>query len=154
MKIEPITPTVIIDTREQDPLPIHRWPVIRAGLTTGDYSLAGAEHLFAVERKSIADLVMSCTTERERFERELHRLRGFQFARLLIVGTLAEVRDGAFHSKASPVAILNSLSAFEVRYSVPVVWADTPTEAAERVEGWAYWFAREIAKQAAAMMPP
>ena len=43
-------PTVIIDTREQAPLLFTRLPAIRAGLLTGDYSIRGLEHLFAVER--------------------------------------------------------------------------------------------------------
>jgi hypothetical protein len=40
--------------------------------------VAGLEELFVIERQSIADLVGCCIGEsRERFERELHRLRGY-----------------------------------------------------------------------------
>jgi hypothetical protein len=31
---------------------------------------------------------------RQRFERELHRLRGFRFARLLVVGSEEEILQG------------------------------------------------------------
>jgi hypothetical protein len=48
-------------------------------LQTSDCSVAGPEELFAVERKSVADLVACYVAERERFERELHRLRGCRF---------------------------------------------------------------------------
>lgn len=65
-------------TREQLPRPFKRLASVRATLTSGDYSFRGGEELFAVELKSIADLVACCVGEnRERFFRELHRLRGF-----------------------------------------------------------------------------
>ncbi len=49
-------PTGLIDTREQIPLVFTRLPSATTMLWTGD-SLAGAQDLFAVERKSIPDLV-------------------------------------------------------------------------------------------------
>jgi len=56
-------PRILIDTREQDPLPITRYPSARGTLSTCDYSFAGGEHLFTVERKSIPDLVRSLILE-------------------------------------------------------------------------------------------
>lgn len=76
------------------------------------------------------------------------RLRGFDFARLLITGTEAEVRQHRYRSSASPKSVLHSLYAFEVRYGVPVVWAGTPAQAVTLVERWAFWYAREIRKAA------
>lgn len=140
---EPL-PSLVVDTREQAPLLFTRLPSVRGTLPTGDYSVAGCEELFAVERKSIPDLVASVTGERERFERELHRLRGYRFKRLLIVGTRADIEAHRYRSNASPKAVLASLSAFEVRYDLPVVWCPTPQDGAAALEGWAWWFAREI----------
>jgi ERCC4-type nuclease len=142
---------IIVDTREQNPLMFTRYEAVRGSLLSGDYSIAGLEHLFSIERKSIADLVQSVTTGRERFERELHRLRGFDFARLLIVGREEEVRAGHYRSTAKPKAVLHSLHAFEVRYDIPVVWADTPEDAAKLIERWGFWYARETAKNAAGL---
>lgn len=145
-------PAVVIDTREQDPLPITRLPVERGTLTSGDYSIRGCEHLFAVERKSISDLVSCCVgNNRERFERELHRLRGFRFARLLIVGARAEVEQHRYRSSITPKSVLHTLAAFEARY-IPVVWSAIPEESARMVESWAWWFAREIAQSINAMI--
>jgi ERCC4-type nuclease len=144
---EPL-PSLVVDTREQTPLVFTRLPCLRGTLTTGDYSVAGCEELFAVERKSIPDLVASVTGERGRFERELHRLRGYRFKRLLIVGSRAEIEAHRYRNNASPRAVLASLAAFEVRYDLPVVWSRTPQDAAVLVEGWAWWFAREIRKAA------
>jgi len=138
-------PVIIIDTREQDPLPFARLKTQGGTLVTGDYSVAGLESLFAVERKSISDLVGCCIGQnRERFERELHRLRGFRFKRLLIVGTEAQILKGQYHSNIAPKAILGTLSAFEVRYDLPVVFFETPESAGCRIERWAFWFAREM----------
>lgn len=64
---------IVIDTREQTPLDFERYgcEVVRGGLTTGDYAVAGLESLAAVERKSEDDLPGCLTRERDRFEREL-----------------------------------------------------------------------------------
>jgi ERCC4-type nuclease len=134
-----LNPTIIIDTREQTPLIFEHLASERGTLQSGDYSIAGLEHDFAVERKSIPDLCQSVTRGRERFERELHRLRGFSFARILIVGSPKEVEQTAHN----PKAIFSSLSAMETRWRVPVVWESSPELAARLVERWAWFFWRE-----------
>jgi ERCC4-type nuclease len=146
-------PIIVVDTREQLPLVFTRLPSIIGALPSGDYSALGLENAIAVERKSIADLVSCCSGEnRERFERELHRLRGFRFKRLLIVGSQADIEQHAYRSRIGPKAVLSTLAAFEIRFDVPVVWAGTPEVAALRVETWVWWFAREIVQQANALL--
>ena len=140
--------TITIDTREQTPLPFSNIPTEAGTLQSGDYSIRGLEHLFAIERKTIADLVGSVTRDRERFERELHRLRGFHFARLLVIGSEQQIANGQYRSNANPKAVLHSMYALEIRYSVPIVFSPTPQAAALLVERWAYWYAREICKNA------
>lgn len=145
-------PRIVIDTREQTPLPFRRYQTVTGTLTTGDYSVDGLEELFAVERKSVPDLVACCSgPNRERFERELHRLRGFRFKRLLVVGCRAEVGQHRYRSNLAPQAVLSTLWAFEARYDCPVVWEPHPEEAGRIVEDWAYWFAREVFKVAKAL---
>ena len=69
----------MVDTREQEPLIFQRLSSIQGALTAGDYSVAGMEDLFSIERKTVSDLVGCCMgANRERFERELHRLRGYR----------------------------------------------------------------------------
>ena len=146
-------PCIVIDTREQDALPFRRLSAIRGTLRSGDYSFTGAQDLFAIERKTIADLAGCCCGDnRERFERELHRLRGFMFKRLLIVGTRAEIEQGNYRSNVKPAAVLHSLSAFEVRYDCPVVFEPTPALAGCRVESWAFWYAREIVENSNSLL--
>ncbi len=152
-KLAVAEPVIIVDTREQDPLPFSRLRTQSGILITGDYSVAGLENLFAIERKTIADLVSCCTGQnRERFERELHRLRGFRFKRLIIVGTEEQILRGNFQSNIKPKAVLATLSAFEVRYDLPVIFSETPEAAAHRIEAWSFWFAREVIKPAKALL--
>ena len=144
-----VRPTIITDTREQTPLPFARLASERGMLKTGDYSFKGGEELFAVERKTIADLVGCCVGEnRDRFFRELHRLRGYRFKRLLIVGTREEIEAGEYRSAIAPRAVLSTLRAIEARFDVPVVFAPTPGAAGRELEAWVFWFAREIVESA------
>jgi len=139
--------TILIDTREQTPLPISG-PVERTTLYSGDYSIKGLEHLFAVERKSLDDLMQSLTAGRERFERELHRLRGFRFKRLLIIGSEDAVINHRYRSRISPKAALHSLYAIEARFDIPVVFSPSPASGAILIERWAYWYSRETVNNA------
>jgi DNA excision repair protein ERCC-4 len=137
-------PIIIIDTREQDRLPLSFQSVVDT-LPTGDYSYRGGEHTFAIERKSLADLVGCLGVDRERFQRQLDRLRAYEFKRLLIVGDKADLEAGNYRSRLNPTAALNSLCAIEARYC-PIVWASTPQDAATLVQEWAFWHYRELIK--------
>lgn len=118
-----VSPTIVIDSREQSPLVFGRLESVRGTLYSGDYSVRGLEELFAVERKSVVDLVGCCMGEnRTRFERELHRLRGYRFKRLLIVGTELEIQQANYRSHITPKAVMATLGAFEARYDCPVVF--------------------------------
>jgi DNA excision repair protein ERCC-4 len=147
-KLSDLRPTIVYDRREQSPLVFTRLKAVSGTLYSGDYSLAGCEHLISIERKSVEDLV-SCSmgAQRERFTHELHRLRGFQFKRLLVVGTREDIAAGRYHSRIAPKAVLATLGAFEARY-LPVVFAATPVEAAILVERWIWYFAREVVENA------
>ena len=91
--------TIVIDTREQAPLVFSQLQSVRGTLTTGDYSIQGLQELFSVERKSVGDLVGCCMGEnRERFERELHRLRGFRHRDFEFYEGLPQVRRGDLQS--------------------------------------------------------
>jgi DNA excision repair protein ERCC-4 len=140
------TPAILIDTREQLPLPIS-YPHERGTLTSGDYSFIGAEHLFSIERKSIPDLIQSLTTERARFLRELERLRGFHFARLLVIGSEADILTGRYRSGANPKAMIHSLYSIEAKF-LPVTFAPSAEAGARLVERWAFWFARSLIQAA------
>ena len=131
-------PIIVTDTREQTPLMFTHLQSERAALQTGDYSVRGLEEVFAVERKSLPDLVGSLTRERGRFMREMHRLRGFQFARLLIIGSELDLARLVAQGRANLAQVEHSLLAISIRYGVPAVRVDSPERAAVMVETWAW----------------
>lgn len=139
-------PTIVIDSREQDPLTFTSMSSEIGTLSTGDYSVVGLENDFTIERKSIPDLIGSLTTGRDRFMRELQRMLAFPFRRLLVIGSEDQiVRADWKHSRVNPKSILHSLHAIEAR-GIPVVYASNPTTAASLIERWAFWRSREVLK--------
>lgn len=131
-------PTLLVDTREQAPLVFTHLHAIYCTLQSGDYSVQYLQEEFAVERKSMADLVGSLTRERERFMREMHRLRGFRTRHLLVVGTERELLELVARGRANIAQVEHSLLAVEQRYGVPVTRADSPEAAALLIETWAW----------------
>jgi ERCC4-type nuclease len=121
-------PVIVIDSREQAPLQFERLQAVSGSLYSGDYSAAGLEDSFAIERKSIDDLVNCCLAgQRERFEHELHRLRRYRFKRLLIVGSREDIAAGRYRSRISPKSVLATLGAFE--WAPTACCADAPNRA-------------------------
>lgn len=138
-KDAPGLPRLIVDTREQMPLCFEHLEAVRGTLATGDYSIEGMEGAFMVERKSVQDLVGSLTQGRERFFRELERMRAAQCARLLIVGKPVDLANVLHRRNVTAESIAGSLAAINARF-VPVVWAPSPELAAQMVERWAVYF--------------
>lgn len=115
---------IIVDTREQTPFRFGSEVQTEPGtLATGDYSLAGLENLVAVERKSLADLVMCCGPERDRFKRELHRLKAYRCRAVIIEAHMTEVVYQKYRSNMAPAAVMGSVASWQTRYEVPFVWA-------------------------------
>ena len=133
-----LTPTVLVDSREQTPLVIENFPVSVVGLPVGDYGIEGLSDwncpAFVVERKSLNDLIGSLTTGRDRFMREIEKLRQFRFRALLIEAWESQVEAGDYISAATPQSILQSLSALQVRANLHVIWAGGPSGAARALE--------------------
>lgn len=129
---------LIVDTREQTPLVFEHLKSKEGTLMTGDYSVIFLQEEFAVERKSMMDLVGSLTRERARFMREMHRMRGFRSRYLLIVGTMQELYTIFEQRNVTMRMIQNSLSAIQERYGVQVCRVDSPAKGALKVETWAW----------------
>ena len=145
-------PLILIDTREQSPLIFENCQTEPATLTTGDYGLKGCEHSWVVERKELNDLIGSLTQSRDRFLRELQRMKAYPFRRLLIEGTRSDIESHRYRSRATPQSILGSLATIEIRYNLPVVFADTRRRAAELIEGWAKYYYTEQVKHARSIL--
>ena len=94
--------TAIIDTREQMPWDLNPMQCETGTLSVGDYSLKGLESVIAIERKSLDDFVSCCGAERERFQRELDRLRGWSVSAVVIEASWADLQSGQWRSRLSP----------------------------------------------------
>ena len=146
-------PVLLVDTREQKPLQFSHLPAESSTLYTGDYSVRGLEEIFAVERKSLADLAGSLTRERDRFMREMHRLRGYRFPYLLAIGDDMELSRLIAQGRLKLHQVEHSLRAIESRYGVHVERAYTEEHAARLVETWAFCAWREAMKPAGVSLP-
>lgn len=143
-----ITPyTIVIDTREKLPFTFQGLtadarqgggPLVvrteRRGLEQGDYSLVGYEGRIALERKSAADLYGTVGQGRDRFERELERLNGLEFAAILIEdGLPGLLQSPPPRSRLEPRALLASLLAWDQRYAHVRFWPCGDRRTAEGV---------------------
>lgn len=158
-------PLVLLDTREQRPVaPFvrvdgaeHQLATTRRGLEYGDYSLVGLEGRLFLDRKSVPDLIATCTggridvcgeqqPARERFERAIERALaatppdGRQIRQLVIEGEPSQVWREADRGDRRFVAlsIFGSLNQWHHRYGIAPVWAQTPIGA-----GW--WIGKTLA---------
>lgn len=129
---------VRVDSREKTPWLLPAWRTEVVTMKEGDYGIAGFSSMsnpeFIVERKSVEDLVGSVTSSRERFFREIERMRAYRFAAIIIEGSQREVEGGAYHSQARPESILQTLAAIEVRAGIHCLWGESPEGAAVQFE--------------------
>ena len=126
------TQTIIVDTREQAPLPLGAlaeqlglpFTVERGTLPTGDYTIRGLEDLVLVERKSLGDLVGCVGHDRPRFERELERLAAACRWPVLLVETSARaILDRDYRGTLTPAHVLGSLGAWSLDHRLRVLLA-------------------------------
>lgn len=115
--------TLVADTREQQPWMLRPHRVVRAALPAGDYSLQGMEARVAIERKSLADYVASCTWGRPRFERELERLAKYERAVIVVEASLLDILEWRYETNARPQALLATVASFSARYRVETLFA-------------------------------
>jgi len=94
---------IITDTREQRPYSFEN--SIRKALPSGDYSLEGLEDSIAIERKSLDDYISSVIHSGGRFFRELKRLQAYEFAAVVIEGSISDILSGSYKSKVSPESL-------------------------------------------------
>jgi ERCC4-type nuclease len=122
--------TIVVDTREQLPFRFEELrgdgkdgrcplfvPISHSPLATGDYSLEGFEDRIAIERKSLADLFATLSQGRRRFQRELERLAGYDFAAVVIEADWRTITcDPPERSRLLPKTVFRSVIAWQLRY--------------------------------------
>jgi DNA excision repair protein ERCC-4 len=164
----------IIDTREQEPLDLAPLRTERGTLPTGDYSLKGLEHVIAIERKSLSDLLGCCGGERERFEKEIQRMLAYPCRVLVVEAHLNDIEqavadakgvysyrylapvDGEIKplyakSKVRPQSVTGSLLAWQTM-GVPVIYSGTHAQAGIDVARLMFIAARRRWREARALV--
>ena len=138
---------IVIDTREQAPYSFSGYDALvqRATLDTGDYSIKGFETVVAVERKAPDDLMACLTRERERFTRELDRLRGFHSAAIVVEMPFDYLGGGMYRSSMKPESAVQSVISIIEKYRMPIFFATTR----KMGEFFTYHFLRHFARHTA-----
>jgi ERCC4-type nuclease len=136
-------PVAIIDTREQIPLSFRRFrgwfaKIEHRALSLGDYSVEGMEDSCIVERKDLADLIQSFTTNRAVFIKRLKRMSERQHSLLVVTAPLTEIKSEYPYRAANPNRITQSLIAVLAGLRVPFICTDTHELGEEIVASYLY----------------
>jgi DNA excision repair protein ERCC-4 len=111
--------TALVDSREQLPYDLRPLQMKSATLDAADYSLLGCEHCVAIERKTLADFVACCGNERERFQRELLRLRGYAHRAVVIEASAADLEAGTWRSQINSKNVVASVLSWSFQLGIP-----------------------------------
>jgi len=129
------------DTREQNPLIFEPARVLRGTISTFDYAIEGDHHAFAVERKSLADLIQSLAMS-SNFSRELKKLRRARADCMPRIFYVVEAnREDIEHfdysrfrqGRVQPHFIYHQLSVLEYEHDVHVIFSGDALGAARDV---------------------
>lgn len=136
-------PTLLVDTREQNPFDFSRFEGWFAGiekkaLRLGDYSVAGLEDTCVVERKDLSDLVHSCTVERNAFIKRLRLMAGYPHRLLVVTSTLSQVKSPYSHTSVDPNRTTQFLVAALAGLQVPFICTETHALGEELVGSYLY----------------
>jgi len=136
-------PVAIVDTREQNPLSFRRFKgwftrIEYRALRLGDYSVEGMEDNCVVERKDLADLIQSFTTNRPAFVSRLRRMSELPHSLLVITAPLAEIKSEYPYRAANPNRITQSLIAVLAGLRVPFICTETHELGEEIVASFLY----------------
>ena len=131
-----------IDTREQHPLDFDRCAVVRDTIPTFDYAIEGDQPHFAVERKSLPDLIQSLAIQKN-YVRELKKIRRARALQKMprIFYVVEANREDIEHfdfsiftgGRAGPDFIFHQLSELEYFHDVHVVFSGDALGAARDI---------------------
>jgi ERCC4-type nuclease len=110
---------LVIDSREKEAYSFSCNSVIKK-LDAGDYSIEGFERKVALERKTLDDFVSTIIHCQDRFRRELSILSKYEAAGIVVEGTLRDIIESKYHSKAHPNSIIGIVLSIMVDYGIPI----------------------------------
>jgi hypothetical protein len=95
----------------------------------------GGRHGARDERKNPEDFASSLTAGRERFDREVQRLRAYSFRAIIVEADLDYFISGRCRSRIHVNSILGSICSMHARYGVPTIFAHDPATAGRMIAG-------------------
>jgi hypothetical protein len=106
---------------------------VNRSLDTGDYSIEGFEDYITIERKSLSDAFGTFTHDRERWERELDRMRKIPSCHVVIEGSWDDVTAGVMRLGGANIgkAVVRSIFAWSIRFPHVHWWPMGSREMAE-----------------------
>ena len=146
-ELKPEDLTAVIDTREQLPLDLSPLQTVAGTLATGDYSVQGLEHVVAIERKSLPDLLGCIGQHRERFDREVQRLLAYPVRAIVVEATWADLEAGQWRSQVTPAAAIGSVLGW-IAAGVPIILAGDHERAGKYVSRLLFTAARRRWREA------
>lgn len=111
-----------------------------------DYSIEGLQDEFAIERKSLSDLVGTLTKGRERFVRKLEAIQDYKFSAVLVEESWNYFVNCNDFTLKTRKTVMRSIVAFQSRYKTQWHFAGSRREA----ERWAlriserYWLDKKL----------
>lgn len=141
-KLDPSRLLVLVDKREQRPWNMDPLPTQSATLQTGDYTLAALASEIAIERKSLDDLLGCIGTGRDRFERELDRLRAYPLRCVIVEANWGDIETGSYRSKVNPNAAMGSICGWMSR-GIPFIFAGRSDRAAKLAGRMMFLYAKK-----------
>jgi ERCC4-type nuclease len=130
---------VVIDTREQTPWNLEPLQAKKGTLPTGDYGLLDFPEAISIERKELSDFIGVVGHGRERFERELMRLKAYEASMVIVEASWQDLEAGDWRSKIKPNVVLQSIASW-VSQNHNIILAGN-REMAERIARSALFFA-------------
>ena len=158
---------VLIDTSEQHPWTFRGLsanadkgsrPLVidckPSNMMTGDYTIEGFENRITIERKSLSDAFSTFTHDRERWLRELERMRSIESCHVVIEAGFDAIIEGPSGNGLVGKSVIRSIMAWSVRYPNVHWW---PMPSRDMAEATAFrilekfweedqWQAKELAK--------
>lgn len=149
-QLKPEDVTAIFDSREQTPLDLSPLNVERGSLPTADYTVKGLEHIVAVERKSLQDLIGVIGGGRERFDREMQRFLSYPSRLIVIEGTMAQIALKQYRGEIELNAAIGSILGWMAR-GIPILFAGSHEEAGKMTARFLFIVARRRWEEAQAL---
>lgn len=150
-------PVVLVDSREQRPLPLFashpNWigGERELALPTADYSVEGMEEVLALERKGLADLLGCIVSQRSRFLDVCARLSSFRWKAIIIEASYEDLKSPDWGGYGIPAevhsnSVVGTLDAIEAKFGIPIIYTSVNRAlTTERAASWlskhfTYWW--------------